>query len=316
MGFSPWGFSMPALKRKIKIRILSRCLKVLLLPAESRGLPPEMARINPCPSLNRAALRPLLFLLLAAACFAQQPYAALKQTGPRNLLIALNCKNGDRPAFRRAISTTSASRLAELEKQGTLRSYRLLFNRFVDTDAWDALIMLEFSSDAGLEKWQEIETATPAGLDADAAKLITAGTTYLADLVSHQESPAQSSADKPVYLIVPYTIDPNSPDDYVKYAQGYVVPQLQGWMKEGVLSQWDLLVSRYAAARPWQAVLVLKYRDQTAFGERDRVMAKVREDLAQNAEWKAISEGKHKMRTELRAVIAEELAASKDGSRQ
>ena len=254
----------------------------------------------------------MFLALLASFCLAQQPYATLKQTGARNLLIVLNCKPGDRPALRRAISTATASRLSDLGKQGVLRSYRVLFNHFVDTDDWDALILLEFSSDAGLEKWQEIEATSPAGLDADAAKLITAGNTYLADDVSHQESPAQSGAGKPVYLVVPYTIDPNSPDDYVNYAQGYVIPQLQGWMKEGVLSQWDLLVSRYAAARPWQAVLVLKYRDQRGFGERDRVMAKVREELAQNAEWKAISEGKHKMRTELRAVIAEELLTSQN----
>ena len=260
--------------------------------------------------LKRTAAAAVFLALLGSFCLAQQPYATLKQTGARNLLIVLNCKPGDRPALRRAISTTTASRLADLEKQGVLHSYRVLFGRFVDTDAWDALILLEFASDSGVQKWAEIEAISPAGLDADAAKLITGGSSYLADVVSHQEAPEAGSAGKPVYLIVPYTIDPNSPDDYVKYAQGYVVPQLQGWMKEGVLSQWDLLVSRYAAARPWQAVLVLKYRDQTAFGERDRVMAKVREELAQNAEWKAISESKHKMRTELRAVIAEELVGS------
>jgi len=169
--------------------------------------------------------------------------------------------------------------------------------------------LLEFTSDAGIQKWEEIETTAPAGLDPEAAKLITSGTTYMADLVNHQEAPEQSGTGKPVYLVVPYTIDPNSPDDYVKYAQGYVIPQLQGWMKAGVLAQWNLFVSRYAAPRPWQAVLVLKYRDQTAFGKRDTVMAKVREELAQNAEWKAISDSKHKMRTELRAVLAEELFA-------
>lgn len=265
--------------------------------------------------MKRTFLLAQTLLFFAALCGAQQPYAALKQTGPRNLLIVLNCKPGDRPAFRRALSGAASSTLSELSKQGVLRSYRVLFNRFVDTDTWDVVILLEFSSDAGLEKWEAIEQNAPAGLDLDTAKLITTGTTYLADLVSHQESSPQSSTEKPVYLIVPYTIDPNSPDDYVKYAQGYVLPQLQGWMKEGVLSQWDLLVSRYAAARPWQAVLVLKYRDQTAFGERDQVMAKVREELAQNVEWKAISDNKHKMRTELRAVIAEELLASQNHPR-
>ena len=248
-------------------------------------------------------------ILLVCPCFAQQPYSVLKQSGPRSLLIALTCKPADRPALRRAILTAAASRFSGLAKEGTLRSYRVLFNRFVDTDTWDALILLEFDSDSGPEKWADLEALAPAGLDPEAAKLITAGVTYQADVVSHQQSPAQAGSGKHVYMVIPYTIDPNSPDDYVKYAEGYVVPQLQGWMKEGVLSRWDLFVSRYAAARPWQAALVLEYRDQAALGQRDAVVAKVRSELAQNAEWKAISDNKHKMRTELRAVIAEELIA-------
>lgn len=260
--------------------------------------------------MSRMSFLGLILFFLTMACVAQQPYADLKHSGPRNLLIVLNCKPSDRPAFRRAVASAGDTTLSGLSRQGVLRSYRVLFNRFVDTDAWDALILLEIASDVGLQKWEEIETTAPAGLDTDGARLITSGSTYLADLVSHQGSPAQGDKEKPVYLVVPYTIDPNSPDDYVKYAQGYVVPQLQGWMKAGVLSQWDLFVSRYAAARPWQTVLVLKYRDQAAFGKRDSVMAKVREELAQNAEWKAISDNKHKMRTELRAVIAEELLAN------
>ena len=261
--------------------------------------------------MKRAHLCILLaqMILLASFCLAQQSYSELKQSGPRSLLIALNCKPADRPALRQAISTTAAAEFSNLAKEGTLRFYRVLFNRFVDTETWDALILLEFSSDAGIEKWAGIEATAPAGLDPDAAKLITAGVTYQADLVSHQESPAQAAHSKHVYMVIPYTIDPNSPDDYVKYAEGYVVPQLQGWMKEGVLTRWDLLVSRYAAARPWQVALVLEYRDQAAFGQRDAVVAKVRSELAQNAEWKAISDNKHKMRTELRAVTAEELIA-------
>ena len=175
-------------------------------------------------ALARAAL---VILFLAAAGLAQQPYSTLKQAGARNLLIVLNCKPADRPALRRAISTTSASQLSGLVKDGTLQSYRVLFNHFVDTETWDALIMLEFSGDAGVQNWEEIEENAPAGLDPDAAKLITAGTTYFADLVSHQEASrqdesqhppggdriheAQTGGDKPVYLVVPYTSIPTRP---------------------------------------------------------------------------------------------------------
>ena len=111
-------------------------------------------------------------------------------------------------------------------------------------------------------------------------------------------------------MVIPYTIDSNSSDEYVKYAQAYVVPQLQGWMREGALAGRDLFVSRYAAARPWHALRVLQYRDETALGQRDRIITKVRTELALNPEWKAVNDTKHKMRTELRAGIADQLAGS------
>ena len=248
--------------------------------------------------------------VLLAVVHGQESYSTLKQAGARNLLIVLNCKPGDRPAFRRAISTNTVLKLAELKKKGSVQSYRVLFNRFLDSETWDVLILADFANDAGPEIWSEIEAATPAGLDGEAARLITAGATYYADVVSHERIPTGDPSSKPVYMVIPYTIEPNSSDEYVKYAQAYVVPQLQGWMREGALAGWDLFVSRYAAARPWQAVLVLQYRDETALGQRDRVITKVRSELALNPEWKAVSDTKHKMRTELRAVIADQLAGS------
>jgi len=96
------------------------------------------------------------------------------------------------------------------------------------------------------EIWAEIEAAAPAGLDGEATRLITAGATYYADLVSHERVRTSDPSSKPVYMVIPYTIEPNSSDEYVKYAQAYVVPQLQGWMREGALAGWDLFVSRYA----------------------------------------------------------------------
>ena len=59
---------------------------------------------------------------------------------------------GDRPAFRRAISTDTVLKLAELKKKGSVQSYRVLFNRFLDSDTWDVLILAEFANNAGPEK--------------------------------------------------------------------------------------------------------------------------------------------------------------------
>jgi len=99
----------------------------------------------------------LLHLMAVTAVFlaglhGQEPYTALKQAGARNLLIVLNCNPGDRPAFRRAISTDTVLKLAELKKKGSVQSYRALFNRFLDSDTWDVLILAEFANNAGPEK--------------------------------------------------------------------------------------------------------------------------------------------------------------------
>ena len=250
-----------------------------------------------------------VFVFIASSA-AQNQFATLKQAGPRHLIIAMHCKPADRPGFRTAVAASLRPRLERLAHDGKLQSYRLLFSRFADSDAWDALLVLGFVTDDGMQSWADLEKTAPAGLDPQTAKLLSGIASYEVDDASHSEAP--TPAARPIYLVIPYTIDAPSVDEYVKYAEGYVVPQLQGWMKEGVLSRWDLLIVRYYAGRPWQSVLMLEYRDANALGQRERVVARVRSELAENPDWEAISDNKRKMRTELRAVVADELLASSD----
>ncbi|MGH9524520.1 MAG: hypothetical protein ACRD3E_18510 [Terriglobales bacterium] len=243
---------------------------------------------------------------LGAAAIAQQPYSELKQTGPRTLAVVLQCKPADRPELRHALTGGVAERLANLRSGGSLTSYSVLFSRFVDSETWDALYLVDFSGDKGLQDWVKMEETSPAGLAGGAAGLIASAHTYQFDDVSHATSPAVSSTTKPIYVVIPYTIEV-SPDEYVQYANAYVIPQLQGWMKAGVLVSWRLLVNRYYAGRSWQALLVLGYRDEEALGNRERVVAEVRKQLSQDPQWKAVSDNKHKIRTELGSVTAEQI---------
>lgn len=83
------------------------------------------------------------------------------------------------------------------------------------------------------------------------------------------------------------------------------IHQLKGWMKEGVLLSYQLFTARFPAGRQWNALLVLRYRDWAALGQREAVTAKVRAQLATDQGWKAWSDNKQTFRREKTVVIAE-----------
>jgi hypothetical protein len=134
---------------------------------------------------------------------------------------------------------------------------------------------------------------------------ITAVETYPADLVRHRVPDAAPL--HPVYLAVPYAFSvPTSA--YLKYFDDYVRPQLDGWSREGVLSGSGLYLQRYTAARPWDGFLVLQYKDDASLGLREKIIARVRQELQSNPTWKALAESKQNIRVEKQAVIADDLA--------
>ena len=130
--------------------------------------------------------------------------------------------------------------------------------------------------------------------------------TYSADLGWQQVSPdAKSNSGKSAFFIVPY--DVANIDEYKPYAAAYVIPQMNGWIREGILSSYSLYLNRFYTGKPWDALLVLEYKNLESFGERERVKDKVRATLRADATWKAISENKKNIRTEKETALADEL---------
>ena len=105
--------------------------------------------------------------------------------------------------------------------------------------------------------------------------------------------------------MIPY--DVASIEEYKPYVAGYVIPQMKGWIQEGVLSSYNLYLNRYYAGTPWDALLVLEYKDLESFGQRESVVAKVRAALSSDPKWKALSENKKNIRTEKESALADEL---------
>ncbi len=217
----------------------------------------------------------------ALICFASFLSSAAdkddpKQTGPLTLIIQYKCLPGQRTEFRQRMAVIGLHNFEKWKADGILSAYQLLFSRYVDTNGWDMLALLTFEKYADLSRWRAVEASMPAGLPVDAVSLSSSVETYPADLM--RQGTSRQSGVRPVYLVVPYTISVAAPA-YLKYFDVYVRPQFEGWIQEGVLSRYQVFMQRYTAGRPWDTLILLTYKDDESLGQRETVVAKVREKL-------------------------------------
>jgi hypothetical protein len=254
---------------------------------------------------------PLIVILSACVLVlrAQEPYRQLLSEGPLTLFIAYKCKPENRVKLRAHIDNSELTNLAKWKREALLKEYRVLFGRYLDNDNSDMFLLLTFNSYADLSHWKTIERTSPGGLSQETLPLITSATTAALDRIRYASSkPQQPSKKEPVFLIIPYSYSVST-EEYLSYLDGYVLPQLDGWMQEDVLSGYSIYISRYAAGRPWNSLFVLEYGDDEALGKRESTVRKVRSELQKNPRWEALSEQKQSVRTEKEAIIADELVA-------
>ena len=249
-------------------------------------------------------MRFIALALIAALTWLQPAVAAdPRESGPLAIVITYHAAPANRAAFRKAMQESEVPRFERWKSDGVLKEVRILFNRYVDSAAWDAMALITFARYDDLQAWKRIEQASPAGISPATLALTTAIETTPGDFMRAEGRGHPGST----WLVIPYEyVVPVN--DYIAYLDGYVVPQLQGWMEEGPLASYGVLLARYPAGRPWQSMLILEYRDDAALGARDATTAKVRERLKANAKWKAISDSKKNVRNEKSPVIADELA--------
>jgi hypothetical protein len=263
-------------------------------------------RVRQCgvPAFIRTAMLSLATCLAALLC-SQPAFAAdADDIGPHNLLITYRSEVRDRPAFRDYLTGEGRAPFDKLVKEGALKDYQILFNT-VNTNTWDALVVLSFNRHVDTARWTELERTAPGGLSKKGLKLAKPTNTFSADLAwqaSAPDVPARGS----VFYVIPYTYL-TTLAEYKNYVDGYVAPQVQGWMKEGVLSSYRIYMNRFPVGMPWDALFVYQYKDLAAFGRRDATLAKVRESLKDDANWQKLSAIKAKLRTESENTIAEQL---------
>ncbi|BCG05108.1 hypothetical protein PPGU19_096760 (plasmid) [Paraburkholderia sp. PGU19] len=224
-----------------------------------------------------------------------------------SLIITYQTAPANRPALRRELEQSTARELARWKHDGRIKQYNLLFNRYADSDNWDAMAVLAFATPDDLSRWRTVELTRPAALSGKALSVTT--TIHTTPVDTKRAETLGTKSRNAVYVVIPYkTLVPM--DEYEKYADGYVIPQFKGWMEEGVLSGYSLYTSQFPAGRPWSAMVMLQYKDEAALSAREAVVAKVRERLKNNPEWKAISDSKKNVRSEEQVVIADSVAVN------
>ncbi len=254
-------------------------------------------------------------ILLALVC-APPPLASAadqedpKQTGPVALIIQYECLPRDRAEFRHRLGTEDMQSFARSESRWPpgrlpyplqpLRGHKQRGMRW--PSSLSAGIRM---SRAGAEWRRNRRRGSARGLPgADDHRRNLSRRSDAAGRI-RTESPAHA-----VYLVVPYTYSVSTPA-YLKYFDDYVGLQFKGWMAEDVLAGYQLYLQRYTAARPWDSLIFLKYKDDESFGQRERIVAKIRAQLQDNPTWKAASDNKQNLRVEKEAVIADELSPNR-----
>jgi hypothetical protein len=222
------------------------------------------------------------------------------------ITITYSAPAAERARLKAELQGGCAARLRQWRADGTIAGFRILFNRFADSDLWDAMLLVEFSRQGPDSRWFTSQSSFPSALDPNVYDKLSAVHTTPMELV--RRGSTSSAPASPVILAIPYQVLVSA-SDYKAYADGYVIPQIQGWMREGILSGYSLWGARFPAGRPWTHVLLLDYVDEAALERRDEVVAKVRSQLKSDPQWLSISESKHKVREEKQPVVAVDLCS-------
>lgn len=230
---------------------------------------------------------------------------------PRSaIVITYRGSVADRPLLRQEVQKDLVPRLEGWRRDGTIAGYQLLFNSFVDAKTWDLLAILTFRDFDGIDRWRNIERSSPGGLTPHELRILAPSSEYLMDIVQRSHA-ARHGGQPGVFLVIPYVFSPTPVARYLQYAQGYIVPETEGWMRHGNISSYGLYVNRFYPDEPIQSLLVVEYKDFDALSSREAVVEQTRKELSADPSWKSWSDAKdhEHIRAEKQGVIAEQLAA-------
>ena len=251
--------------------------------------------------LSRLAIACAAMVVVApAAAFAQAELAE----GPKTVIISYRADAAKRIAFRQHMAGPFAAKLAGMRKAGKLAGYEVYYAWYRQPEVWDAMTVLHFENYAAVRAWLAVERSQPGGLDAAGLALGTPVATYSADLSWEKSADALDVGE--VYYVIPYSY--REAGEYRDYVKGYVLPQFDGWIREGALSGYQLYMNRYSVGAPWDSLFIQRDPDSDRFRMRHQVLDKVRVGLRESPEWMGWHKRKGDIRSETENSIAELIA--------
>src|SRR3546814_729872 len=226
------------------------------------------------------------------------------QQGPNTLVIHYRDARTDRTAFRAYLEKDFAAKLRAMKAKGDLADFRIFYSWYRPPAVREGMAVLRFPSHSPVQRLNALERPAPGLPDTTSLVLDDPFATYSADL-AWSRSPDTLKVGEGYYVIPDEYKDAQQYRDYVK---GYILPQFDGWMKNGALTGYEMYMNRYPVGTPWDVLFIQHYRDMESFGRRQRVTEETRAGLRANPEWMAWSEKKMGIRTETENTIAELIA--------
>src|SRR5258708_3225354 len=258
--------------------------------------------------MRRALLAPLWIVTVFFALNLSPIRAQEKADGPTSVVITYKSRAETRAAFRTYMENAGSAQFGAWKKAGMITDYQILFGSYAGGGPFDMAVLLTFSKYSDTTHWKDIEKRMPGGLSAEALKLGEPVSSSLADVISHGEAPDRNTA-KAVYMVALYDLLADA-SKYKRYVEGYTTPQMQGWIKEGVLTGYTQFLNQNPAGAPWASMLVLEYKDMSGLALREIVKKRGREQLANDPSWKAFTKEKGEIRKETGIVIADAITSS------
>lgn len=262
---------------------------------------------NRWPGLRSALALVLFLMVLGSGTLHAQGKGA---KGPVAILITYAIRPEQRARAREALLSSGVAQFEAWKAAGVFRDYLLLFPSYVhmNTTRWDLLVVLDFDSYADTDRWKKVERTSPGGLSAPLLELVTPTGTNLAQILG-QSRLHEGVPERHVYSVSPYRFKAGAAAG-VPYVTAYVQPQLEPFVKEGVLAGYGLYLNSHDLAE-WNYLLISEYADTAAFGARNKAAA--RGPLTESPAWSALHAVKGEIREELAMFFAERLGPGLGG---
>jgi hypothetical protein len=253
----------------------------------------EAPEVNSRPAKRRRALPVLLALLMTstAPLSAQEKAQGATRYPQFSLFYSYRCLPENRPDLRKYMDTAGVAQFEAWKSEGVFKDYIILFSSYVHINSvpWDMLVRIDFDRYADTDKWKEIERTMPAGLPARILALaspenLNVGETLAASGMGSRDA-AKAVYDVSYYRFkVPLAVGKN-------FIQGYVMPQMDAFVREKVLAGYGLYLNRYEFT-DWSYLILSEYADATAFDLRVSNKSQIRSLL--DPAWKTL----HDIKTE------------------